>query len=246
MKTAYVSYQEDAEQFHVSLQYKNQTLGLDRQFNFSRKMSENVSVFLDRITSSFDKTLSKQKKKMKKRKSEDPPIAEPCLEVNAELTLCGEVVPGSTICSDIIPVCKDVCLRIFGTEYQLVLNAPWVDNITLPCSIMSGFFVCSNKLEMSFASKEDSLFTWYRSTTPESNSTPDASAWIEVGAGYMYTPCAEDIGCRLKLTCVPANRERQGPMKEVISKSCVEAGPGDCPFEERHAFTKQRLKGGDR
>lgn len=33
-----------------------------------------------------------------------------------------------------------------------------------------------------------------------------------------------------------------GPSVEVISKNIVEAGPGPCPFESRHLFTKDRLK----
>lgn len=34
-----------------------------------------------------------------------------------------------------------------------------------------------------------------------------------------------------------------GPVAEAISKSTVEAGPGECPFELRHAFTKERATG---
>ena len=34
-----------------------------------------------------------------------------------------------------------------------------------------------------------------------------------------------------------------GPVVESISKSTVEAGPGECPFELRHAFTKERATG---
>lgn len=34
-----------------------------------------------------------------------------------------------------------------------------------------------------------------------------------------------------------------GPAVEVVSKKVVEAGPGHCPFETRHAFTTERLTG---
>ena len=38
---------------------------------------------------------------------------------------------------------------------------------------------------------------------------------------------------------------RIGPEFEVISKNPITAGPGKCPFEDRHEFTKEKLKGFD-
>lgn len=39
------------------------------------------------------------------------------------------------------------------------------------------------------------------------------------------------------------NNETVGPAVEAISKTVVEAGPGKCPFEDRHKFTTDRLNG---
>nr|CAD7442221.1 unnamed protein product [Timema bartmani] len=62
-----------------------------------------------------------------------------------------------------------------------------------------------------------------------------------VGEGYFYTPSTSDIGHKLKLSCVPKNGDQEGPQSEVISSTSVGAGPGMCPFEKRHVFTKERL-----
>lgn len=34
-----------------------------------------------------------------------------------------------------------------------------------------------------------------------------------------------------------------GPEVETISTTCIEAGPGFCPFENRHLFTQDKLSG---
>ena len=46
----------------------------------------------------------------------------------------------------------------------------------------------------------------------------------------------------MKLEITPKESNRQGPKFEIISKNSVTAGPGKCPFEDRHAFTSEKLK----
>ncbi|KAJ2953565.1 hypothetical protein O0L34_g1166 [Tuta absoluta] len=48
---------------------------------------------------------------------------------------------------------------------------------------------------------------------------------------------------KLKLECIPENDTTTGPAVETISKNVVEAGPGRCPFEDRHVFTATKLSG---
>ena len=62
--------------------------------------------------------------------------------------------------------------------------------------------------------------------------------WTEVGRGRLYVPTQQDIGCSLKLVCVPSDGERDGEEIETISSSEVIAGPEFCPFEKRHEYTK--------
>lgn len=52
---------------------------------------------------------------------------------------------------------------------------------------------------------------------------------------------SEDVSFRLKVKCTPKSGSKEGPAIEAFSKNEVEAGPGICPFETRHLFTKNRL-----
>ena len=63
------------------------------------------------------------------------------------------------------------------------------------------------------------------------------SEWTEVSREKQYTPSNADIGHALKMECIPRNGEQSGFIKEIIAKHVIDAGPGFCPFENRHAFT---------
>ena len=45
------------------------------------------------------------------------------------------------------------------------------------------------------------------------------------------------------MKCEPRRATISGPVSEAVSKVPVEVGPGECPFELRHAFTKERATG---
>ena len=239
MQNAYIRCHEGAEDFQFSFQLSNELLGVDRQFNFSRQLSEKVSDFLARISTNIERSVNKKKKRKKltgeEEKQEDPN------KIEVSLLRDGELVPGDQLCKDII-FDSGLCLLILGTEYSVVLNAPWVTLITLPSSIMAGFPVYPLKLEVLFADKSDFKFCWYKNIGANSGKRLSAN-WVEVGSGFYYTPSTCDIGCHLKLVCAPQNGSVCGPSSEVISTNPVEAGPGACPFELRHAFTKERLSG---
>jgi 2',5'-phosphodiesterase len=55
---------------------------------------------------------------------------------------------------------------------------------------------------------------------------------------FQYLVQPSDIGYKLKVQCTPKSENNIGPPMEVISKNEVQAGPGQCPFEIRHAFTQ--------
>lgn len=56
----------------------------------------------------------------------------------------------------------DVLLQIVGEPYKVIYNTPWVEVITLPTSILAGFFIYPAKLDLLFAEKKHSKFEWYR------------------------------------------------------------------------------------
>ena len=51
----------------------------------------------------------------------------------------------------------------------------------------------------------------------------------------------EDINRYIKLEITPKMGNRVGFRHEIITKNNVSAGPGYCPFEDRHAFTNHKL-----
>lgn len=62
--------------------------------------------------------------------------------------------------------------------------------------------------------------------------------WTQLCDGFLYTPIDDDIGCKLKVVCTPSDGEVFGYESECVSDTEVKAGPGYCPFEERHRVTQ--------
>ena len=54
------------------------------------------------------------------------------------------------------------------------------------------------------------------------------------GEGFFFVPSSEDINRIIKLVCIPRRGDLVGIPFEVVSKKVVAAGPGFCPFEDRH------------
>lgn len=122
------------------------------------------------------------------------------------------------------------------------MNHPFVDNITLPTSILAEFFVYPAKVELSFATENNCIFIWYVGEVPKSGRI-DQIDFKEAGRGFSYFAQPEDVGCHLKIECIPRSGDIEGPSVECVSKCTIQAGPGDCPFDIRHAFTSKPLAG---
>lgn len=239
MQNAYIRCHDGADEFQLSFQLRNGLLGVDRQFNFSRQLSEKVNDFLARVTANIERKVNKKKKKKKGTGEEEK--QEEGNKIEVSLFRGGERVPGDQMCKDIL-FDSGLCLQILDTKFSVILNAPWVSLITLPSNIMAGFPVYPLKLEVLFADKSECKFFWYKNTgTSRGKKMPED--WVEVGSGYYYTPSTCDIGCHLKIVCAPQNGSVCGPTLGAVSINPVEAGPGPCPFELRHVFTKERLNG---
>lgn len=135
-------------------------------------------------------------------------------------------------------------LLIQEDPFTVKFNNPWVNNVTLPVSILANFYLYPSKLEMDFSDLHSSEFIWYKGKMPKSNKETDIE-WAEIGRGYSILIKSDDIGYRIKLLLTPKNADKSkiGPEVEATSKCEVQAGPGVCPFEERHLYTQERLKG---
>ncbi|XP_049787122.1 2',5'-phosphodiesterase 12-like isoform X1 [Schistocerca cancellata] len=139
-------------------------------------------------------------------------------------------VSADCLCMDLpFWVGDEMHLRIGSVRYNIVLNGPCVDEITLPRVIIVGFPISPFTFKTSYTNVGDCDFLWYRKKQGD---------FELIGNGYSYTPTTEDVGCILKLICIPGNGDLKGPKVETVSKKCVKEGPKKFPFEDRHIFTQ--------
>lgn len=209
-----------------------------KQRNMQRSKGEMLSKALTRIE------LSSKKKTKKARKEADCNETGDNGDGRASLWFNGTLVCSSLTNED---AWKDGSTLKIGSEaFTVEVNPPTVLSLSLPDNIMSGFPVMPS-LSLEFADKQRCSYTWYKSTnhSEEQASSVPASAsevlnWEEVGDEFLYTPSLLDVGCYLKLLCAPGNAVRvSGVKSEVLSTVTVAAGPGFCPFDARHVYTKK-------
>lgn len=210
-----------------------------KQRKMQRSKSEILSKALTRIELSSKKKAKKAKKNVECNENGD---AE---EGNASLWLNGEPVDLSLTNET---AWKDgASLKIGAETFTVEVNPPTVKSLLLPENIMSGFPVMPY-LELEFGDKQYCRYKWYKSTNDSDDqaSSVPASAkeilnWEEVGNEFLYTPSVLDVGCYLKLTCAPGNAKRVSDVaSEMTSSLTVAAGPGFCPFDARHMYTKKQ------
>lgn len=236
MDKAYLRRLNETEQFNFAFRYVDPDLKLDRQFNFNRRLTENVDSFLLRVAANFEKVAAK---KMKHKKKKNETTEEATEERKIEVSLCvdNNEVAKDTICGDVFLPGKHIVLKLESKNFEIMVNSPWIDAISLPSSMLATFPVYPSKFEAVFTEKELSTFIWSKSK--------DKKTWSDVGNDFICTPSNDEIDHYLKLSCTPKNSSDEGPCTEVISECKVEASPGKCPFDSRHAFTKERASGNE-
>jgi 2',5'-phosphodiesterase len=140
----------------------------------------------------------------------------------------------------------EFCLKINESCYQLRYNWPTINQLTLPTSILAGFFIYPSKCDLDYANKHCSEFLWFKGKLPNSKKENEI-VWEEVGRGFCFLVRSEDIGYRIKVIAIPKSHDgsKTGIQVEAIAKNEVQAGPGYCPFEERQLYTEKRLSGKD-
>lgn len=232
----------------VYLRVSCEKFNVNRTFNFSRKVAENIDAFIGRVCGNLEKELAKRnkKKKLKGLKGEAIPETPSFVPEDLKVVLRenqGAPLEGITV-EELLNriVANDqpsYFLEILGQLHRIKLNAPWVANLQMPSSILAGYRVYPQKLETLFCSKDDLDFIWYRGVEGK-------DVWTEVGRGYSYLAQNEDVNFRLKIKAVPRTAEEGGNLEFERTANCtVQAGPGLCPFEERHLFTPDHLTGSE-
>lgn len=246
MDEAYLRYTAGSETFDFTFRFSKPEINIDRQFNFSRRTSENVENFLRRLDANVTKVLDKRTKKMmRKNKKKFSSSQEELVEEQVDNVKAGNIfliknndkINLLEPCSKFLEDPSQLKISILGKMYDVKVNVPWILNVTLPTCILANFPVYPSEFESIHVDKKLSDFTWYKTVLDDRKKT----TWELVGEGFLYTPSVKDIGAKLKLKCLPRNERHEGPEIEVEAKVDVEAGPGVCPFETRHAFTRNKL-----
>lgn len=242
MDKAYLRRVNESEQFEIAFKYVDSELRINRQFNFNRRLSETVESFLSRVGTNVEKVVSKKSRKKKKKNNikEEELVTEESVEdkkTDVSLFVDNREVARDTICSDVFLPGKNIVLKLDSVNYEVIVNSPWIETISLPSSMLATFPVSPSKFETMFTEKELSTFNWSKSA--------DKKNWTDISNDFICIPSNEEIGHHLKLSCTPRNSSFEGPCIESISECTVEASPGRCPFDNRHEFTKERATGNE-
>lgn len=241
---AVVKHFEGEDRFTFSFVMRNTELNIQKQFNMERPLNEPSQQFLKRLNANVEKVVAK--KTRKKRKQEEPSeFAEAAKHVVFKKH-CGSVVEGSddTEMKEILLGADcSLTMDVMGQVFSLVVNPPLVDKMKIQGRIMAGFLVYPFKLKLFFASLDHSSFEWFVSEIVSEGERKKVNkehlVWTKKSEGFFYSPTTNDIDCYLKVTCMPRNTDsKDGIMFEAVSTDPISPGPGTCPFENRHAFTK--------
>lgn len=201
MQNAYICYADGAEKFSLTFHYVNDKLGVNRQFNLNRQLSEPVSAFLSRIQCNVEKIVNevhakRRRKSMKKKEQGEDHDPGPAPQVTVELLRGGNPVSSEETCQSILQSKDLLMLSLSGKKYHIVTNPPWVEEIQLPKSILSNFPVYPSKFVGNNLDRSESTFLWYKQPK---NLPINSDQWKEVGSGYTYTPSVNDIDHVLKV-----------------------------------------------
>lgn len=207
-----------------------------------RDQDEPLSKVLARISNSITKGQGKAKKSKKNKGQQPAESPEPTV---VKLYYDGDEVADTLLNSE--AWLDGAVLQVGDVKYSVQRNVPTFTSAELPVSLMAGFPVCP-KLEVEFGRLQDCEFTWYKETSP--NTSPEVGGevsaldgdWTKIGSGRVHVPSNQDIGSRLKLCCTPKEGRRSGLTKELVSVGAVEAGPGVCTFDNRHAYTVKEVE----
>lgn len=208
----------------VCFQFENESFKLDDYCSVVARLTSTVGNLLNKMVIDISE-------KLKALKDVEGSSGDVDIEpISVKFYSNDRPVPANCLCADLpFWVGDEMHLRIGSVRYDIVLNGPCVDEMTLPTIIIVGFPISPFNFRTSYTNVDDCDFLWYRKRQ---------SNFELIDKGYSYTPSSEDIGCKLKLICIPGNGGLKGPKVETMSKNSVKEGPKNFPFEIRHTFTQ--------
>lgn len=217
-----------------------------RDFTFMRTKSEVLETALTRIKSKIQTSVLQ--KSIRKRKKCAFDVDEVLPPLNIELLRNGVKVCENT--KNIDAWSSDTEMVINGQHYKIILNPPSITHISLPKYIASGFPVYP-KISFEFCDRDSCVFKWYRSVSKDNVDTTNKEEniinvkdmyWKFIFQGYIYTTQKDDVGNKLRISCIPQSQNQSGVEVDVITPDVILPGPEKCPFEDRHKYTKELTK----
>ncbi|XP_035223948.1 2',5'-phosphodiesterase 12-like [Stegodyphus dumicola] len=236
----FVKHLDEDQAMKITFVYGNSELP-DQSFCFLRSENEKLEATLSRIRikiqNSITRKISKVKKKHLKDEAELP-------SVDVLLMKDGVRIDENKKNNEVWT--SHIRMKINDCVYEIYENLPAVTDLHAPKRIMAGF-PAYPKVILESCTKDESVFKWYISNKldkhPKTKNTDVTKLkkenWIEVWDGFIYVPKESDVGFKLKVSCIPKYGEKTGIEANTISASAVQPGPGRCPFEDRHEYTKK-------
>jgi len=233
-----------------------------RVYNFDRLKTEGLERTIGHMATKINNVLAKRLKKRNKALGVEAAPAEVRVLLSEGGSIISSSEPNETAWA------QGRCMQIDDQQFHVCINVPTIRKLSLPQPMMAGFPVYAN-ISLEFADLAECEFTWYRlsygltatSSIESGNSSADDTedsnvmktykknkqkglTAVKVFVGPSYIPTVEDIGCQLKLECVPAKGEVTGEMVTAESSAVVQNGPMIlCPFEKRHKLTEHLTSG---
>ncbi|CAD5119216.1 DgyrCDS7848 [Dimorphilus gyrociliatus] len=232
LSTVYVRNVDDEERIHINFTYKLNDK--TREFNMNRSKTENLSETINRLSQNLIKWIEKSSKKKNKQDIQSP------TEIDISLLEGDQVIDLSTKTGDAWK--QDGIMKIADEKFKIEVNIPTIQSINLSSSILAGFPILF-RVESDFTDLQISKFTWSKEVKKEvelqNGKRVVTTSWVELSNEREFRPSVNDIGCRIKCTILPRNKDKNGQEKSGESKCTISAGPGVCPFEERHLYTTE-------
>lgn len=203
MAVAHIRRHADAANIEIVFHYKNAELGIDRVFNFQRSLTESINSSLQRIKTNVEKEYNKKNKKSKKSKKGDAESSSAAEAVPIEVELLMEKNESTTWSELIANVqdheFKETKLKVFGQEFSIAYNHPYVSQLTMPTVILVGFDCYPAKFVVEFTDRNKCSFEWYKGAPVEGKSDADIE-WTKCEQdGFFYRVQPNDLRHKLKV-----------------------------------------------
>lgn len=240
LSTVYVRQYDNEETMKINFIYGSSEFP-QQNFGFMRSKEERLEAAITRMKGKIQSSILH---KLSKKKKLADLVDFPLPPVHIVLMKNGVRVEENSKNADAWTPDTEVIIN--DSPYKVVVNPPSVSHISLPKLIMSDFLAYP-KVTLEFCSKDDCIFKWYRqimkvSTKDLENDDSIIQVknkyWKLIYQGFIYHTTESDVGCKLRVSCLPKLEDKSGMEESTISDNAVVPGAKNCPFNDRHQYTK--------